>query len=218
LYLKNKLKENSINISHSEKKLNYILLLDNLEYLQLLQTFIYHNQLGKNFSNLNYDAMIYYNNTVPLNLIIQDIRHPVYESDESVFQSLKRISELKRNFKITIIYDNISVLIPINFLNSTSTFSIFVLIYVFVWWHIISFKIYNTNFSYVQKILTLILYIKSLITILLFIYLSILDRDIATQNIFEEMFLLTSAITASTIYKTVLLFTIILLSDVTFNF
>lgn len=204
---------NYTNEESIDDNFNIILLIDNLEFFQLLQTYFYQNKF-KSIFHFNYDAVIFHNNSIPLNLIIQDIRHPVFEVDEITFESLKRMANNKEKFKISITFDNTMALIPIKFLRITTYIAIVIISIIFLWWHLISFNMHYKNFQYIQKILTFILYLKLIITVLLFFYLIVIDADLKSQSPVEEMFLITSAITVNTIYKTLFLFTIILLSHV----
>jgi hypothetical protein len=215
MYIKEKLNSNENHIIEFSNTIsNIIILIDELEFFQLLQTYFYHNKVSKSNIYFNYDAIIFHNETVRLNLVMQDLSHPVFEADQSTFDSLLKLASLKEKLKISITYDNTFNLIPINFLRFTTSVAIVILSIIFLWWHFISFNSHHKNFQHIQKIFTFILYLKLIITLLLFFYLIVLDADLKSQSPVEEMFLLTTAITVNTIYNTIFLFTIILLSYV----
>ena len=188
-------------------------MLDNLEFFQLILTYFYNNKFTKIIPNFNYKAVIYHNDSTPLNLIIQDIRHPVFEVDSEAFENLKRFTDIKNKIKISITYDNTSSMMPMKFLQITSYLSVIIMSIYFLWWHFISFQIFRENYTHIQKVLTLILYLKFFITFLLFSYLKLLDSDLNSPNSLDEIFLITCASTANTFYKTLLLFFVVVLSN-----
>lgn len=204
--------------NESESDYGVIFLMNDITQLRYLQNLYYLN-INNFRENYDYKGIIYANSTDHLQLVNQDINRPVFETDTETFDQIlaylkyndKKFIELRINY----IYDNTKQLMPVDYLTQMSNLAFFISSVTFIIWHI-RLIYYRKHIMAIQKVLTILPYAKLLISYLLILYLdqSLIYNDKFTlETDFTIIYLDTAITTLNSIYKTVLWFLIILISN-----
>lgn len=206
-----------------------ILLIEDIILLRDIQSLFYMSQgrwRKKAINNTAYSAIIFNNSSSLLNLIIQDISHPILEADNFTFNEIKKFSQYnpqdnKSIFshkyiqtEISLKYDNTHILLPYEYLYTSCYLNIFLITITVIIWIINTFYINKRNSTIIQKILFFVLCIKFLVILLLYIYLkTITQYNLMEEDIlFSKVYLETAITILSSIFRTILTYLIILLS------
>jgi hypothetical protein len=210
-----------------------ILLLEDVNLLRDIQSLFYmsHGRWRKRaINNTAYSAIIFNNSTTALNLILQDLNHPVLEANNLTFHEIKKFAQddsydkessfqnlfsvEKIQTEILIKYDNTQILLPFEYIFSSSYLNIFLISIVVIFWNINTFYLNKRNSTIIQKILTLVLTIKFFVIFLLYIYLKTVTQYNLEEDkiLFTKVYLETAVTILSSIYRTILTYLVILLS------
>lgn len=145
---------------------------------------------------------------------------PIFAVSENLYEKLALydIDNEEDNYVIHIFYD-------LN-INTNSLTNLFVVpliciglcICTVIWWHCITFKIYSQETTSLQKFLTVLPYLKFLSSLMLIQFISVSMDKISSENILTKIYLDTVLVMINSIYRTLFLFYLIIISYVIISY